>query len=401
MANGVRESDGMSSPSSGRIGRTRRRGGGEGSIYRRADGKWVGSADLGWLGDKRRRKVVYGRTQAEVRDKLRALRNVIDAGLPLPDDQLTVGELVERFLCDVAPDRVSASTLDNYRRVAKHHLIPTLGRKKLAALTPMDVQALIRAKMDAGYSPRTVRLIRGLLVQCISQAERWGIVARNVARLTDGPKLARSEGRTLSPLQARQLLDAARGDRLEACFIVLLALGLRKGEALGVAWTDIDLDRGLLVVRQALKRVGGAVSLGDVKTSGSRRMINLPDEVVAALRSHRARQAAERLAAGPSWHESALVFTTPIGTPIDPSNFRRQFDKICGRAGLIGWHPHELRHSAASIMLAAGVPLEVVSRVLGHASIRITADVYGHIMDPQRKQAADAMSSVLWGASPS
>jgi integrase len=175
---------------------------------------------------------------------------------------------------------------------------------------------------------------------------------------------------------------------------------LRKGEALGAAWTDIDLDRGLLTVRQALKRVGGAVSLGDVKTSGSRRMINLPDAVVAALRSHRARQAAERLAAGPSWHESGLVFTTPIGTPIDPSNFRRQFDKICNKAGLVGWHPHELRHSAASIMLAAGVPLEVVSRVLGHASIRITADVYGHIMDPQRKQAADAMSTVLWGASP-
>jgi integrase len=380
---------------------SKRRGAGEGSIYRRADGKWTGSINLGWEDGKRHRRVVYGRSQAEVRDKVRGLLRGMEVGLPVPDDRLTVGELIERFLSDVAPDRVSPSTLDNYRLIAKHHLIPALGRKRLARLTPLEVQTLLRAKIEAGYSPRTVRLIRGLLVQCITQAERWGIVARNVARLTDGPKLARAEGRTLSPLQARELLEAARGDRLEACYVVLLALGLRKGEALGAAWTDIDLDRGLLTVRQALKRVGGAVSLGDVKTSGSRRMINLPDAVVAALRSHRARQAAERLAAGPSWHESALVFTTPIGTPIDPSNFRRQFDKICGRAGLIGWHPHELRHSAASIMLAAGVPLEVVSRVLGHASIRITADVYGHIMDPQRKQAADAMSSVLWGASPS
>jgi len=387
---------------SGPVGRsTRRRGSGEGSIYRRADGKWVGSADLGWHEGKRRRKVVYGRTQGEVRDKLRASQKLFDAGLPLPDDQMTVGEMIDRFLSDVAPDRVSASTLDNYRRIAQHHLIPTLGKKKLARLTPTEVQALIREKTEAGYSPRTVRLIRGLLVQCISQAERWGVVARNVARLTDGPKLVRTEGRTLSLAQARDLLDAARGDRLEACYIVLLALGLRKGEALGIAWTDVDLDRGLLTVRQALKRVGGGITLGDVKTSGSRRMINLPDEVVAALRSHRARQAAERLAAGTSWHESGLVFTTPIGTPIDPSNFRRQFDKVFAKAGLFGWHPHELRHSAASIMLAAGVPLEVVSRVLGHASIRITADVYGHIMDPQRQQAADAMSTVLWGASPS
>lgn len=301
--------------------------------------------------------------------------------VPVPDDQLTVGELIERFLSDVAPDRVSPSTLDNYRRIAKHHLFPTLGRKKLAQLTLAEVQALLRAKIEAGYSPRTVRLIRGLLVQCINQAERWGIVARNVARLTDGPKLARSEGRTLSPLQARELLEAARGDRLEACYVVLLALGMRKGEALGIAWTDVDLDKGLLTVRQALKRVGGAIMLGEVKTAGSRRTINLPEEVVGVLRSHRARQAAERLAAGPSWSESGLVFTTPVGTPIDPSNFRRQFDKVCAKAGLVGWHPHELRHSAASIMLAAGVPLEVVSRVLGHASIRITADVYGHIMD--------------------
>jgi integrase len=379
---------------------SKRRGAGEGSIYRRADGKWTGSINLGWEDGKRHRRVVYGRSQAEVRDKVRGLLRGMEVGLPVPDDRLTVGELIERFLSDVAPDRVSPSTLDNYRLIAKHHLIPALGRKRLARLTPLEVQTLLRAKIEAGYSPRTVRLIRGLLVQCITQAERWGIVARNVARLTDGPKLARAEGRTLSPLQARELLEAARGDRLEACYVVLVALGLRKGEALGAAWTDIDLDRGLLTVRQALKRVGGAVSLGDVKTSGSRRMINLPDAVVAALRSHRARQAAERLAAGPSWHESGLVFTTPIGTPIDPSNFRRQFDKICNKAGLVGWHPHELRHSAASIMLAAGVPLEVVSRVLGHASIRITADVYGHIMDPQRKQAADAMSTVLWGASP-
>jgi integrase len=360
---------------------------------------WAASANLGWQDGNRRRKVVYGRTQAEVRDKLRALQSTIDASLPVPDDQISVGELIERYLRDVAPDRVSPTTLDLYHRVVKHHLIPTLGNKKLAKLTPMEVQALLRAKLDAGYAPRTVRLIRGLLVQCISQAERWGIVARNVARLTDGPKQVRSEGRTLTPLEARRLLDAAHGDRLEACYVVLLALGLRKGEALGLAWSDLDLDRGLLAVRQTMKLVGGAIVFGDLKTSRSRRMINLPDEVVAALRSHRARQAAERLAAGPTWQESGLVFTSSIGTPIFPTAFRHQFDKVCAKAGLVGWHPHELRHSAASIMLAAGVPLEVVSRVLGHASIRITADVYGHMMDPQRQQAADAMSAVLWGSS--
>jgi len=223
-------------------------------------------------------------------------------------------------------------------------------------------------------------------------------VSLNVAALTDGPRMTKREGRSLTVEQARGLLDTAKGERLEALYVVLLSLGLRRGEALGLAWDDLDLDTGTLIARQALKREGGVLALGAVKTAGSRRAMNVPRPVVDTLRAHRRRQAEERLAAGSAWTDTGLVFRTTIGTPIDPANFRHYFTALCQRAGLGHWHPRELRHSAASLMLAQGVPLEVVSEILGYASIRMTKDVYGHIMAPQRQAAADAIGHALWGA---
>ena len=137
--------------------------------------------------------------------------------------------------------------------------------------------------------------------------------------------------------------------------------------------------------------------MGDVKTAKSRRSLNLTPDLVTKLRTHRARQAADRLRAGEVWQETDLVFTTSIGTPIEPRNLYRDFAKVSERAGLGRWHPHELRHSATSLMLAGGVPIEVVADVLGHASIRMTAEVYGHIMQPQRQAAAERMAEILGG----
>ena len=169
-------------------------------------------------------------------------------------------------------------------------------------------------------------------------------------------------------------------------------------ETLGASWEDIDFDRATLTVRHALpaRRKGEGLVLTAPKTAGSRRTLHLPAPVVEALRAHRARQGAERLAMGPSWTDTGLVFTTTIGTPIDPRNFYRSTSALAQRAGLGHWHPHELRHSAASILLAQGVPLEVVSEVLGHASIRMTKDVYGHLIGSQKRDAAEAMSRALW-----
>jgi len=391
--------------------RGRRRSSGEGAVYKRQDGRWEAKIDVGSSGTGRRRKSIYGSTEAEVLKKLRQAQRSAEMGV-IPDDRITVGQWLDRWLQEILPGRVSPATLDNYTTISNTHLKPTIGQKRLSKLTPDDVQRLLRAKErevrnpgddDAepvlGYSVSTIRRIRAVLVQAIKQAERWGLVVRNVAALTDGPKQVRHEGRSLTIEEAKTLLLAASDHRLEAAFCLMLTLGLRRGEVLGLSWTDLDLDSGQLTIRWALpaSRKGEGLVLRQPK-AGSRRSIMVPRQVVRSLNAHRRRQAAERLRAGETWTDSGLVFTTEGGAAIDPRNFHRTMSALAEKAGLGHWHPHELRHSAASIMLAQGVPLEVVSEVLGHSSIRMTKDVYGHLIGNQKREAADAMARAIWGS---
>ena len=376
----------------------KRRAHGEGSIYqRKSDGLWIGTASVGWDDEGRRiRKTVSAKTRNEALAKLRVVQRHLEDGLPVPDASLTVEQLVERWYNEVLRHQVAISAADNYRSIAKRHLYPTLGKKRLSNLTVGDVDRLISSKVDAGYSTSTVRRIRSILAQALDQAIRWGSVNRNVATLSRPPKQQRSEGRTMTPQEARTLLEAVKGHRNEALYALMLSTGLRRGEALGLQWQDFESKSGVLQVRRQLKREGGVLVTSDTKTARSRRAVTLPTPMVTALKDHRERQAKEAKELGTAWQDTGFIFVTSVGTPMDPRNMYRDFQKICEGAGLGAWHPHELRHSAASLMLAQGVKLQVVSEVLGHASIRMTADVYGHILDPDRQAAADAMGSVLW-----
>jgi integrase len=375
-----------------------KRGNGEGTIYQRAsDGLWLGVLLVGIDGaGKPVRKYISAKTRVEVVRKFKVLQRQLDDGLPVPDGTLTIGNLFTRWYEDVLRHQVTINTASNYKSVADNHIIPTLGKKRLGLLTTNDVDRLIAKKMDSGLSVSTVQRIRSVLAQAIDQAMRWGWVNRNVATLARAPKMQRTEGRSLTPEQARHLLETLRGHRHEALYALMLSTGLRRGEALGLKWFDLDETKGLLYVRRQLKREGGVLVVADTKTSRSRRSINLPPPMQTALQAHRARQDAEHKVLGRAWTNSGFIFTSAVGTPFDPRNLHREFKTICLDAGLGDWHPHELRHSAASLMLAQGVKLQVVSEVLGHASIRMTADVYGHILDPDRQAAADAMSTTLW-----
>ena len=236
---------------------------------------------------------------------------------------------------------------------------------------------------NEGKARSTIRLVRTVLVLALTHAERRDLVARNVARLAIVPPAPVRVSRALTVEQGRELLAAAHGDRLEAAWVTMLLTGLRPGEALGLPWQDVDLDRGQLRVTQALRRQNGShFALGHPKTSKSRRTLDLPTLVVDSLRGHRVRQSAERLTAGSLWQDTGLVSTTAIGTAIDPRNFRRAFAKLTETAGLGPWHPHELRHSTVSLLSAAGVRLEDVADVAGHASTRMTGDVYRHAVSP-------------------
>ena len=377
---------------------TSSRGNHEGSIYRRAsDQRWVGQLLLGYDGLGRPiRRFVTAKTRSEVAQKLKQLRRQFDDGLTVPDAGLKLEALFERWFEDVLRHQVAPSTFSNYRAVTVKHIVPALGKKKISALMVTDVDRLLSSKIDSGLSTSTVRRIRAVLSQCLDQGIRWGVVSRNVASHSRAPRETRKEGRTLSPEQAKQFLAYLKGHRNEALYAVMLSTGLRRGEALGLMWKDLDRDSGVLQIRRQLKREGGTLVTADTKTSRSRRSVNLPPPMLKALLWHERRQETERTALGTSWINTDFIFTSAVGTPIDPRNFYREFTKICRDAGMGDWHPHELRHSAASLMLAQGVKLQVVSQVLGHASIRMTADVYGHILDPDRQEAADAMGTLLW-----
>lgn len=368
-----------------------RRMSGEGSIYKRAsNGRWVAT----YTDKAGNRRTVTAKTKTEVLKRLADVRRKLDGGLPARDSRVTVSQLLDRWVRDVLPAQVAPSAVENYSIIADTHLRPALGSRRVAELTTDEIDELLAAKRSAGYSVSTVRRIRAVLSQALTQAVKWKMIQQNPAVLSVNARAPRIEGRSLTPEQVRTFLGSVRGDRLEAAYVTLIGTGLRRGELLALAWDVVDLDASTLTVRRALKYEANVAVIGDVKTASSRRAVNLPAPVTDALRAHRTRQAAEKLASS-RWEDSGLVFTNRTGGPIDPRNFSRGFAKAAERAGLGHWHVHEARHSAASLMLARGVPLEVVADVLGHSSVRVTADVYGHVMAPQRQDAAAKMAELL------
>lgn len=378
----------------------KRRGHGEGSIYQRQDGRWVGEVDLGWVDGKRKRKAVYGRTRAEVARRIRDVQAAVDRGLPVPDDRLTVGVFLDWWAKNALDGTVSVGTQDTYERLIRLYVKPTLGHIRLTRLRPADVSAMQRAMSERGLSASTINGARKVLGRALRRATQEELVARNVASVVDGPPVARTEGRSLTLKDAKILLGAAADDRLEAAYVLLLALGLRRGEVLGLRWDDLDLDGDparIEICQQLQRHAQTGLHLTELKTAKSRRTLDLPAPVIGVLRAHKARQSSERLRLGEAWGEDrGLVFTTPIGTPLDPDNFRRQITRLTERAGLGKWTSRELRHSAGSLLFAMGVPMKVVSETLGHSSERVTSEVYVHVQADHRAAAARAMAVGLW-----
>jgi integrase len=337
-----------------------RRGHGEGSIYQRtSDGRWIASVDLGCVNGKRRRKTLSARSRKEVAEKLKKVLREQQQGLPIHADRQTVGQYLDTWLTEVIKSSVRPKTYRSYEGIVRIHLSPVLGRFQLAKLTPQHVQQLLNAKRAAGLAPRSVQYLRDVLRNALGQAMKWGLVTRNVATLVEPPRVPHHEMRFLSPDQARALLAAACGERLEALYKVALALGLRQGESLGLRWEDVDFAAGTLRVRYALQRVDGTLQLVEPKTSQSRRTLIMPATVATALEAHRDHQALDRAAAGDRWVETGMVFTTTKGTPLDARNVTGWFKKLLATAGLPDMRWHDLRHSCASLLLAQRVDSHV------------------------------------------
>lgn len=301
----------------------KRRNRGEGSIFERADGRWCGQINLGWRDGKRARKCVYGGSAGEVRELMtKALRDRDLGLLPASGSVPTMHRFLQDWLASIKSS-LRVRSYERYEGIVRAHLRPSLGHIKLDKLSPAHVQSLLDAKVTSGLAPRSVQSIRIVLGAALKQAVRWEMVARNVAELVSGPKVRNREMQVLSPQQARGFLGACADEPLQTLYLLALSTGLRRGELLALKWDDIDLEEGKLSVRRTLGRSSTqGIVIAEPKTPQGRRTVRLSAPIVAALRTHRKQQLERRLAAGPGWRESGYIFTTGIGTTLDPRNLR-------------------------------------------------------------------------------
>jgi integrase len=352
-----------------------KRANGEGSFSRRPNGTWSATASL----PDGRRKSFYGKTREEVRRKLAQALHAIEVGAFSDSRAISVGEFLDQWLAEVVAPNVRPLTYKDYEVDVRLHLKPTIGHLSLARLTPLQVQQLLNAKRAAGMSAKSVRELRGTLKNALKYAVRWELVSRNPAAFVDAPRLEQFEIHPLTPDEARTFLAAMRGERLEALYSVALAMGLRRGETLGLQQ----------------QRWARQTHLVEPKSSRSRRPLAMPASIAASLKEHRERQLAERAEAGDAWVDSGLVFTRKNGKPLDPTGVSKAIHVHLDRAGLAQRRFHDLRHSCATLLLVQGVSPRVVMEILGHSQISLTMNTYTHVVPELRRQAADRMDDLL------
>ena len=373
--------------------RKTRRGHGEGSIYQRADGRWAASMTLG---PDRARKTFYGKTRKAVSERLKVAMRDQQQGLPVVADRQTVANYLARWLESSAKPSVKVKTFEGYESICRVRVLPRIGRLPLSKVTALDLQALYADLQRAGLSARSANHTHRVLHLAFGQAVRWNLIVRNPCDGATPPKARRSEMKVLSSEQVSAFLDGTRGHPAHALYVLAVTTGMRQGELLGLRWEDVNLDGGRLAVRQALQRQNGAgLVFIEPKTARSRRTIMLSRRAVVALRQHRARQREQRMLARTEWHDLGLVFANAVGEPMDPSWQRARFYAALSDAGLPGVRFHDLRHSAATMLLTQGVHPKVVSEMLGHATITLTLDTYSHLVPAMHEQAAAAMDTML------
>ena len=358
------------------MGGKRTRGNGEGDVYprRNKEGRIMGYRGAYWVqtefGPKRR----YVSAKTEARAKLATAKANREGGLAFEADKLVLGDYLDRWLTDSVKTTVKPITFENYQRQVRVHISPALGHLRLGKLSPANTQGLYRQKLDSGMSNSSVRQIHAVLHSALEQARRWRLVSENVAAATVPPKPRPKEIEPLDNRQARALLDAARGERLAALFVVAVTSGLRIGELLGLKWEDIDLERGTLRVARTLSRAKSGPRFTTPK-NGKGRSITLTSEAIEALRSHRKGQNEERLQMGTLWEGEELVFPSTTGRPLSRDSVdRRHFKPLLQHAGLPRITLHDLRHTCATLLLGQGINPKYVQELLGHASVAMTLD---------------------------
>jgi integrase len=367
-----------------------RRGAGEGSIFRRKDGRWAAQITLGRSPEGNPvRHFEYGKTRREVAEKLAQRQADRLSGRDIRSGRLTVGNYLRRWLEDIARPRIRSSTHASYTGFLKNHVLPRLGGVQLTKLTALHVANLMADMERDGASAYVREAVYGVLHRALGDAVRLDLVSANPVSRVDRPRLPTKEPSVFTADEVRQLLATAQGDRLEALLVLAVTTGARQGELLALPWRHVHLRDGWLRIEHTLEQVGPCPKRGPTKTPASRRRIDLPPIAIEALHAHRS-----RLGAIP--HPDAFVFTDTQGGPIRKSNLvRRWWRPLVQRAELPPRKFHSLRHTAATLLLAEGTNVKVVQELLGHTRAAITLDVYAHVPQGAQREAVSQLEALL------
>ncbi len=372
-----------------------KRGNNEGTIYHRRDGRWQAQKSM----PDGARRTVSGKTREEVVKLLKELDGEAEriARLGPGHRYRTLGDLFSAVTATIMTSRAPRTGLTARYYLA--HYAADLATLPPEKLTPGHIQRLYATLLARGLAASTVNHLHAVLHRVLESATRQGVFPRNYCDLVDAPRAVHKEQRALTPEEARALLAAAQGDRLEALFVLALATGMREGELLGLRWDAVDLAHGQVQVTRNLTFVNGAWDLKTTKSAKSRRILYLGRVARAALAAHQARQDEERAVLADTWDGSwNLVFCTLRGTPLHVGNvMTRHFKPLLQRADLGELRFYDLRHTAATLLLLAGIHPKVVSEMLGHASVVLTLNTYSHVTPAMHLTAASAMDHLLLG----
>lgn len=378
-----------------------RRGNGDGSVRLRPNGTYQGYQPyIDELGRKRR-KYFTGATKRDVDALKKKFQRGLDAGQPADPSTQPLSEYLTAWLEGDARRHLRPHVLEGYEAYIRLHISPILGHVPLGSLTTKHVQIMID-ELEAGgkLAHSSLARVRGVLQSALTDAKRRGLVAANEAHGVRVPAPNRVEMQYWHPQQIRKFLNSLHGHPMEAFYVCSLTLGWRLGEGLGLRWQDISFERGTVSIVQALERSSTSHNpvFTPTKNRYSRRTVSLSQAAVTALQLHSTHQKILQEIAGENWgNKWDLVFTSSTGLPLAQTNISRQFKLLTEQAKLPLIRVHDMRHTAATAMIFAGINIKVISATLGHSSIRITLDTYGHLLDEQKRAVADAMDDLLAG----
>ncbi len=371
-----------------------RRSPGEGSLYfRKSTQRWYAELVLGH--DAGQKRVTWRYSSKDKKATIAALAKAqadLASRQPQNHADQPLADYLAYWLETVRTTR-SLRTWMGYRSIVTRHVGPAIGHIRLCDVRPPHIQSLYTA-LNGVISPATILHVHRALHRAFEQALRWEMVERNPVHLATPPRVPRREQTTLTTAQARMLLDCVQDDPLRAYWTLALTTGMRSSELAGLQWGDFDLDAGHVRIQRTLQRLAAQWVVKDTKTHQAR-SITLTDIGIAALREHRARQAEARLAAGPAWQNRELVFTSATGTPMIHWTRRRSWDRLLTKAGLPVIRMYDLRHTAASLLASWGVPVSVISEILGHSSNKLTWDTYITSMPSAQGDAMRTMDERL------